>query len=292
MIFNRTLDQLVETTCKIYLNDWWAGTTTAAGTNATVVDTDNRNEETDFFNNLPYAEVYMREGDAEGETRKITDFGAGTISVTDTFGAVTGSGKKYSIHSEYKRDLVTSAINQAIDMVAERALVWVEDETSITLVASQYEYDIPTSFLYITRLTMADSDGKFYDAPIPFDQYKIVHTPTAQLHFIQAAPELALEGHTMGSLWANTSLTADRKLRIEGLGSPARLTSDSSTCSITPAFICPQAAAILHMSRIRGTENDPDDHRIQYQLMQARADVERERVVRMQLPASCKRVME
>lgn len=291
-IYNRTLDQLIETTCKLYLNDWWEGVTTAGGSDTTAVDTDNRNEETDFFNNLPYAELYMREGDAAGETRKISDFGAGTITVSDAFTAVTGDEKAYSIHSEYKRGLVVSAINQSIDMIAEKALVWQEDEISITLVASQYEYDIPTSFLYITRLTMADSDGKFYDAPIPFDQYKIIHTPTAQLHFIQASPEITLSGHTMGSLWANSGFVAGRKIRIEGLGSPARLTTDDSTCSITPAFICPQAAAILHMSRIRSTANDPDDHRIQYQLMQDRADIERKLVVRMQLPANCKRVAE
>ena len=288
MIHSNTLDELVETTCKLYLNDWWEGLVTGTPAATTIEDDVNRFEDDDYFNNM---ELYMRDGDAAGDRRDINDFvnADNEFTVKASFSSTPSAGDSYSVHDKFKRDEVKEAINQSIEIAAERALVWVEDEAT-TLVASQYEYDIPTTFLWITRITMANSDGKFYDAPIPWDAYKIIHTPTAQLHFTQMPTNLRHDGHTLGNLWANSGFVAGRNLRIEGLGSPAKLTTDSSVCSINPEFICRQAAAILHSSRI--ISDDPSEHRAQFTICQRRADIELARIVSMQLPPDSKRVME
>jgi len=220
-------------------------------------------------------ELYMRDGTAAGDRRDIEDFvnADHEFTVKAAFSATPEAGDTYSIHDKFKRDEVVSAINQAIEIAAERALVWVEDEDT-TLVASQYEYDIPTTFLHITKITMADSDGNFYDRPFTWNSYKIIHTPTAQLQFDKSL----------------CTLTAGRKLRIEGLSSPAKLTTDSSVCSINPEFIARQAAAILHSSRIQSS--DPGEHKTQYDICQRRADIELMRIVGMQKPTGTKRVAE
>jgi len=187
---------------------------------------------------------------------------------------------------------VVSAINLAIDRVAEEALFWKIDETSITLVADTFEYDLPTDFMFLHRVTMANADGYFYDAPIPSDQYKIIYGATPKIHFIQFPADLKYEGHEYGRLWANTGLVAGRLLRLEGLGSAATLSTDAATCPIDPNYIIYQAAATLFLSRSRGTESDPDDNWKKGTGCQTIANQERERIVSVQLPPDSKRVRE
>ncbi len=291
-IFSNTLDALVEKCCKLLLHDWWEGIATG-GSATTVVDS-SRAEVEDYFNSLPYAEVYIRSGTYAGSTKKVTDFvnSSGTITFSPALAGAIVSTDTYSIHSKFKREEVVEAINTAIDMVAEEAMVWVNDETTITLVAATYEYSLPTNFMFLYRVTMADSNGKFYDVPIPSDQYKIIPSATPKIHFIQMPIDQQHEGHYYGELWANSDLTASRKLRLEGLGSPAILSTDSSVCSISPAYVIYQAAALLHESRISRADSDPEEHAGQFKLCQARADLERARVVSIQLPPNSKRIRE
>lgn len=293
-IYKTTLDQLVERVCKLFLRDWTEGTTTASGSTTTLKDT--ARQEADDYWNSKNAYVYIRSGSYAGHWAKVTDFavsaGVGTITFAPAAGGAIASGVSYSLHTEFERDEVVEAINLAIDMVAEEALVWKIDETSVTLVADTYEYTLPTSFMYIHKITMADSDGNFYDNPIPPDQYKVIKSSTPKLHFLCMPPDEQHTDHYWGQLWANTDLTATRKLRIEGLGSPDVLSADTDACSISPAYLTLQAAAILHMGRSRGTESDPDDHYKQAKNCQDRADVERGRVVTLQLPADSKRCIE
>ena len=292
-IFAYTLDELVERCCKLLLHDWLEGTATG-GTTLTVVDT-SRYEDDDYFNSKN-SFIYIRSGTYAGAYRRITDFavvtGTGTITFAPAVGGDIVSGVTYSIHTTFSRDEVVEAINTAIDMVAEEAMVWVIDETTITLAADTFEYSLPTNLMYLYRVTMANSSGYFYDAPIPPDQYKIIYGSTPKIHFIQMPTDQQFEDHYYGGLWANSDFTADRKLRLEGLGSPATLSTDSATSPLSPAYIVYQAAALLHMSRVARPETDPDEHRVQSQLCQARADLERAKVVNIQLPPNSKRVRE
>jgi hypothetical protein len=184
-------------------------------------------------------------------------------------------------------------INLTIDMVAEEALVWKTDTTSVTLVADTYEYEMPTDFMLIHKITMADSDGDFDGQdPVPPEMYRIVHGTTPLLHFSIMPEHAQVHDTYYGGLWATESLTADRALRIEGLGSPDTLSADTDTCPMSPAYITFQAAALLHGQKTRGTEHDPDAHFSQAQFWQGRADIERARVVNIQLPPNSKRVRE
>ena len=294
-IYSETLDDLVEKTCKLCLHDFRAGTATG-GSNATVVDTNNRNEVDGFFTNLPYAEVYIRTTTDNlapiGQRRDITTYVVGTVTVADVFTAAVGAGDTYSIHTEFPRDEVVEAINMAIDMVAEEALVWLVDETTIAaLVAAQYEYPLPTTMMWLFKVTMADADGNFEDVdPIPSSQYHILHSAVPVLKLDLFPTGQKHEGHYFGQFWAESDLVAGRALRLEGMASPATLSSDTSTCPISPAYVAFQAAAMLFGSRITGNDVDANAARANY--WQQRADIERARVVRVQLPAGAKRIRE
>lgn len=296
-IFSQTLDNLVEEVCR-QIDDWVEGTATG-GSSSTVEDTSLACYGNDYFNDQD-AWIYIRSGDAAGDYRKISDFvsSGGVVSVTPNFTATVANTDTYSIHhtkseDSWHRPDVVAKINLSIQRVAEKAHVWNIDTTSITLVASTYEYNIPTSFMGIYRVTMAASDGGFDDMPeIPPSEYWVIPGSTPKLHFRRTHADQLFGGHYIGDSWAETSLTATRVLRIEGLGSPAVLTTDASTCSISPAYIAFQAAAWLHAMKIRSTENDPDNHRIQFEICQAIADREKAQVVGAQLPAGYKRCRE
>ncbi len=294
-IYSTTLAQLVERTCKLILHDWWSGTATN-GSTSTVVDATRRNESDEYFVSLPYAEVYIittTDGLApQAEVRKIiTPFtqSSGTITVSDNFSVAVGVGDTYSIHSKFKRDEVVEAINMAIDMVREEALFWAVDQTTMHLAAVTYEYALPTNFMYLYKVTMEDADGHFPEQ-IPPNQYKIIHAAAPMLHLFRYPTGTVPSEHYYGSLWADTEIVADRHLRLEGLVTPDRLTTDASTCPIDPAYIIFQAGALLYGSHMRGI--DPDDSKTQATYWQGRADIERAKVVKFILPPSAKRIRE
>jgi len=362
-IFTKTRDNLVETICKLHLHDWVEGTTTATGSSTTLKDTSLAAYSDDFFNDQN-AWVYIRSGDYAGHWAKISNFAVagspavGTITFAPVAGGTIADEVTYSIHAKFKRDEVVEAINLAIDKVAEKALVWLVDET-VTLGDSNFnsasawaadtsyslnaivkpstyngfwykcttagkshatteptwgttvagtttdgtvtwtcyavdtpcEYALPTTFMYVNSVIMADSDGNFDSQPeIPPEQWEIVHSQPAKIRFLKTYAAERFGGHYVGSLWSEAGLTATRKLRIEGLGSPAILTTDASTCSISPAYVVAQAAAYLHMSRVTGS--DPDENAARYKACQDQANIERAFIVPMMLPLNSKRVRE
>jgi len=298
-IYSDTLDNLVEKTCKLVLHDWAEGTASGDATGSSTLDDDtNRNEEDDFWNELPYAEVYIRtttdSGAPIGETRKISDFAnsGGQVTVSDAFSANITTLDTYSIHTDFKRDSVVEAINMAIDMVAEKALVWKVDATSTTTVADTYKYNVPSGFMYINKITMADASGNFPGDPIPPDQWSIMHGATQEIEFALFPTQGQFQDHYYSELWAETDMVASRSLRIEGLAIPDVLSADTDTCPISPAYIMYQAGAILHGGRIEQPEGNYDAHRTQAEFCQGRADVERARIVPIQLPPNSKRVFE
>ena len=288
--YEETLATLVEAVCR-KVGDWVGGTATG-GSATTCVDTVDRLEVNDYWNDRG-SWIYMRSGASYGKYRKVTNFDSGTSTIT--FGTMTtsvASGDLYSLHTEFHRHDVVAAINDAIRIVYDESMVWRYDEDSITLVSDVYEYAIPSGFLYITRLTMADSGGSFDDMSyISSDEYHIVKGSAPKIKFIQMPVRLQTTDHYYGELFANADLTGGRKVRLEGLARPALLDEDSDVCQVNPAFVVFQAAALLHMSKIRRPANEPDDHRTQYELCQKRADVERSRTTQVQIPMNAKKVV-
>ncbi len=288
--YTETLATLVEAVCR-KVDDWVGGTATGGGA-TTCIDTADRIEVEDYWNDRG-SFIYMRSGACAGKYRKVTDFAYSSSTITfPTMTTSVAAGDLYSLHTQYRREDVTAAINDAIRITYNEAMVWRCDETSVTLVDNVYEYAVPSGFVYITRLTMADDAGLFTGADyISSDQYIITKGSTPKIKFTRMPDQLQLSNHSYGELFADADLTDGRKLRIEGLSKPTLLSLDSDICQVNPAFVVFQAAALLHMSKIRKAENEPDDHRVQYEVCQKRADVERGRVEQVQIPMNAKKVL-
>ena len=295
-IYSYTRDQLVERICKLILHDWKEGTATG-GSTSTFVDT-SRLEKDDYFQNTtPPSRIRIRtttDGAApQGEERELTDWvnSTWTGSVLPTFTVAPAAGDTYAILSEYTWDEVCEAINTAIDTVGKEALVPLVDENSVVLVSGVMEYPLPSGFIYVNRLTMSDENGDFDSRePIPSNSFVVVSSDVPKLSFIPFPIFQVGEDTYYGELWGESDIAASRTLRVEGLARQAALSSDLSLCSLNPNFVCYQAAALLHLSRIRRGENDPDEHAVQYKLCQERADIERAKTTAINLPMNSKRV--
>lgn len=135
-----------------------------------------------------------------------------------------------------------------------------------------YEYDLPTNFLYIHRVEMESATRDRYDEEIHQDYWRIVPASTQVLKL-------------------DTTPTAGRKIRISGMASPATLSADTTECPVNPEFLAWQAAAYLHVGRIRGEDQDAEDHRRQFERCQMMADRLRPKA-RSRLPQGSRAVVE
>jgi len=93
------------------------------------------------------------------------------------------------------------------------------------------------------------------EKPIDPRYWRVVKKATIVVEFVK-------------ELWSPTD---GRNLRITGLASPSKLNTDTEQSPVNPAFIVNQAAALLHQSRIRGSQ-DTEFHAEQMRLCQAMAD--------------------
>jgi hypothetical protein len=291
-IYSTSLSQLVERVCRLYLHEWKSGTITGAPTTAQIIDS-SRNEADDYFQNtVPVSRARIlstTDGAApKGEEREFTDWANATKvgTLAPVFSAAPAAGDTYAIFSEYYWDDIVAAINAAIDSVATNILVEKIDET-LTAQDDTYEYTVPSGFLYIYRISQADGDGDFPN-PVPPTHYTIVRgAAVPRIHFKRFPVAQQFQDHYYSDLWAAADMADGRIFRIEGLGRQETLADEEDICQIDPNFICAQAAALLHASRIRRPENEPDDHRTQFGICQGLADKFKKPT---RLPQDCKRV--
>ncbi len=119
-----------------------------------------------------------------------------------------------------------------------------------------YEYDLPTSFMFVHKFEIESNARDKFDFRLPWGYWRIVPEATPRIWF---DPDK----------WAPTS---GRKLRIHGMASPARLTSDTQQCSINPTFLAYKAAADLMLSR---SKEKGDEFWLKAQALESKAAIER-----------------
>jgi len=203
----------------------------------------------DHFND--YLEVFDYSGTGIGTSGNPTNWVQSTHTLTFSPVATLTAGDLVEIHQRFTVEEYNNAINHAIDLVANEALLDRVNET-ITLVTGTYQYNIPTQFLYIDELRVSDDNGDFTQQT-PLDnktEWRPVKATQAVIEFIKG----------------NYNPVTGRKLRITGSASPGRLETDAEECPIDPEYVIQSAKSFLHQSRIRGNTKDPEDHQGQMQL--------------------------
>ena len=224
----------------------------------------------DYFND--WKEVFCYEGNSGsiGESANPTDWDESIWQLTFIPSHTWVASDSVEMHQIFTVDEYNKAINRAIDSVAKEALELKVDE-SITLASATYEYDLSTEFMYIHRVEMESSTSDTFDVVTPWSYWRILP---------ETAPRIQFDIDN----WAPT---VDRKLRITGMASPARLTSDTQQCSINPTFLAYKAAADLMLSR---SKEKGDEFFIKGQALAAQAAMERQQIF-FDLPMGSKAVL-
>jgi len=237
-------------------NDLLLGTVTSPGSGTFVCAESGWVKSDDYFND--WVEVFCYAGTGVGTSGNPTDWVNSTTTLTFEPAATLTAGDSVEMHRTFDVALYNRFINQAIDMVAGEALVDYVD-TSIDLVASTYQYALPTNFLYVKTVEYESSTSGLYDSWKPIDNrhWRIVKGSTIYLELVKELYGTPVAG---------------RELRITGFASPATLSADTQECPINPYWVANQAAAMLHRSRIRGNNVDDEYHIAQAQICQAEAD--------------------
>lgn len=132
------------------------GTSTAAGTTATLIDT-GRVESDNYFND---GTIWFTSGDLVGLVARITDYtlSSGTITF-DTQAKAPGSGKTYrALNGDFPETILMDAVNDALKNIGA---IPVRDTTLVS-VADQEEYDLPTGVYNVRMVEIAQSTTEPY----------------------------------------------------------------------------------------------------------------------------------
>jgi len=197
----------------------------------------------DYYNNLLY-NVYVYAGTNIGVEKRVTDWDLSTylLTVHSAYAAACDATSYIELHHIFTTDEYLKAINLAIESLARKYFVDIKDET-IVLVASTYEYTLPTNMLGIIRIiTEKTADGGVFDASGEIDprNWDIIRSypPKLKLH----------EGYY--------SVSAGKDLRIEGYGSQPIVDDDTDTIYLPPDWLIQKAITMLPQNKIQSGKLD------------------------------------
>lgn len=126
-----------------------SSTTTAAGSATTIVDS-TRTEPADFWND---GTLWITSGTHSGKSRKITDWAlSGTTFTIPTTTTAAGAGVTYSvIDGNWPQDKLVEFINRALVEIGDVP----QDDASLTTVAEQEEYTLPSGVYNVRQVEIA-----------------------------------------------------------------------------------------------------------------------------------------
>ena len=170
--FSNTL-KVIRKSLSMMMDDWIEGTA-SAGTTTTITlsktsPPDFYNKADDWFQENHY-EMYINAGTNIGNSYVTTDWDNSLhkVTVTPTAGAAFDNTSVPEFHTRFYAVEYLEAINRAIDFYSSRYYLDLKDETTIVLSRTArndnstsyiytYEYALPTTCLWLNRVTTEDS---------------------------------------------------------------------------------------------------------------------------------------
>ncbi len=190
----------------------------------------------DYYQEHKY-EAYVYLGTNIGLTRRATDWDLSgkLLTIHTAYPAACDATSYVELHHIFLEDEYRKAINLAIESLKENYLIDKIDETT-TLVASTYEYTLPSDMLYVHKVTteMTADTGTFREInDIDPRDWDIISPRTLKLRYGYYSP------------------TAGKDLRIEGQGVQPKLTSDTDVCHLPPDWLVQKAITFLPQNKIQ-----------------------------------------
>ena len=210
-----------------------------AGATTTQIHAPFLHQPDDYYNNQFY-EVYVYEGTNQGITKRVTDWVLSTylLTVHSAYNVACDATSFLELHRIFTTDDYNKAINLAIDALAKKYLIDIKDETTITLAADTYEYDLPTSMLYLHKITTEDraDSGIFYERDeIDPRDWSIIKAES---------PKLKLR-------YGSYSISPGKDLRLEGQGAQPAVNGDTDIIYLPPDWLVQKSITFLPQNKIQ-----------------------------------------
>ena len=217
--------------------------TFASGSTTTGVHTLLRKAD-DYYNEHHYR-CYIFGGAGIGEEREVSDWTltspANTLTFAPAFIATIGATSMYELHRIFTEAEYRRAINTAILTLADGKYLLDKIDSTITLVASVYEYTLPEGFTYVERIITEDAaNGQKFDVEDEIDSrdWELISPRKIKLHE------------------ARYSITAGKDLRVEGQGPQATVDDDADIIELPLEWLVNKAITFLPKDKIQSNKLD------------------------------------
>ncbi len=192
------------------------------------------------------------------QSRVVATSLVGSIGVTPAFTISPTTGDKYNLYNKFKHADYLNAFNTAIRRAREIGMV--EAIATLGLVATQWEYAVPSGFKYIHEIRVVPSANTNYELettfPLPRGSW-LVRTMPNGTQVIAFDPRFV----DMGGI--------DKEIaHVYGQRKPDDMTVPTANSEVPENFLIYQTAALLALQKIvEGTEWDT---RYKYFITEAR----------------------
>lgn len=204
----------------------------------------------DYYNHKHYrAYCYGSTGGAIGQEREVYDwvFANRNLIFTPAFSPTIVENDTFELHYIFTEGEYRRAINLAIEALAGKYLVDIIDDTTIgdttAMTATIWEYELPTSLLYLTKVTEEHEVGgdEFYNEDV---------IDSRNWSIIKAYPPyLKLDKRYY-------TPTAGKTLRLEGQGTQPLVTGDTDVIYLPPEWVVAKAITFLPQNKIQSNNLD------------------------------------
>lgn len=215
-----------------------------SGTQSTLVDTELGSPRwtTDYFQQHGYR-CYIYAGTNMGEERWVYDWDQNLTKLTLNlnYTAAIDTSSLYELHRIFFADEYLKAINLAIEHAADAKYLIDKIGIITTLVASTFEYTLPTDMSHVHQITAenAVAGGVFKEADVIDPRFWRLISPR----------KLKLDERYY-------SVTAGKDLRIEGQGRQPIASSDTSDIALPLDWLANKAITFLPKGKIQGNQLD------------------------------------
>lgn len=228
------------------LGDHWDGQLTDAESGQSGLNLPERTERLNYFQN-GWFRVNTDDNAEEVPIASSKATADPHITLAHALSGTHASGTVYEIHRRFSGEMYTSMLMDAIWDAQGEAVLHNLDYQTLTWVADQWEYAVPTNFRYITEVQILDTAGDMVAcwggrSRLPLNQLRIIPGVPRKLEWSQAYS--FTPGYTIRILGQGSQLADD-----EGLD------PDTGVVQVDPSFVLYHAE--LALRRIQAGVRSP-----------------------------------
>lgn len=215
-------------------------------------------------NQLAGNQVFIGTGAAAGQARVVASYNVGSMAlyVTPAFGSLPSTNSAFMVFQSFKDRDYRGVIDRAFGIA--KNLYYESYYTTVTLVATQYEYTVPSGMDAVTYLQLVPTSGSDYSS-----------ASEIQNQFELKPPIWRLEKNTIIFDPRHVTMTdLDKTLcRVYGQSRPTSMPTDNSTVpSMLEEYLIDRGSQLLAVRNMGRDNSDNKEWTSKYGMWRDNAD--------------------